>query len=729
MKSRIVFLLIGCASLAVLHANPPTLPNINTNNVFNITNYNAVGDGVTDNTTNIQKAINAAAAASGGGTVKVPAPGVFLSGPLTLGSQVNLQVDAGATLEMLPMSQFKAYPQGTDYFIQADNVTDIEISGSGTINGQGAAWWSPQAPSRPYMFYFLKVNRVLVENVTLENPPAMHLVFKDNNGNITIQGITINTPGTSPNTDGIDLVGTNCLVQNSYISDGDDNIALGSSSSSAVSSGTLVTNCTFGTGHGVSIGSNTAGGVSNLVVMNCTFNNTEYGIRMKSDNASSSGGAGGVAQNLSYYNLSMTNITFGAIVIYSYYNEYGTPIGISPQTAASQTVGDVDIPIWRNIIISNLTATVGSSGMAGIIWGRIEVPVTNITLNDVNISAPNTFDVYNAYGVQIVNSQFTVPSGDPTLTIYNAGIILTNNTAGAPTVTFSGLTSSNLLALYNTSASMTATDAYGENPITLNDATLAISNNLILPVSSSLNFALGSGTSEVTVASNLTVNGTINITNAAGFGAGSYTLFSYNGTLAGTPVLGNLPAGFGFSYALNTNTAGEVNLTATPPAPAAPTNLVAVAENLAVNLSWSPSATATGYNVMRSNVHGGPYAEIQTNLMSTNYVDTSVTNGVTYYYVVSAVNSGGESPDSAEVSAEPMPSLAPVSLVVQNNGNELQVSWPSDHTGWYLQIQTNPPGVGLTTNWTIYAGSNTTNQMSIPIDPTNGSVFLQLMFP
>jgi hypothetical protein len=451
---------------------------------------------------------------------------------------------------------------------------------------------------------------------------------------------------------------------------------------------------------------------------------------LKSDDSASGGGSGGLVQNLSYLNNEMTNISLAPIVIYSYYEEYGTPTNITPAIAAAQPIPS-PVPtttvIWRNITFSNLTAAVAGGGIAGIIWGRIEVPVTNITLNDVNISAPNTFDVYNAYGVQIVNSQFTVPGGDPTLTIYNAGIVLTNNTAGAPTVTFSGLTSSNLLALYNASASMTATDAYGENPITLNDATLAISNNLILPGASSLNFALGTNPAEVMVSSNLTLNGTINVTNAAGFGAGSYTLFSYNGNLAGSPVLGNVPAGFNCS--LNTNTAGEVNLTATPPAPAAPTNLVAVAENLAVNLSWSPSATATGYDVMRSIVSGGPYSAIQTNLMSTNYVDTAVTNGVTYYYVVSAVNSGGESPDSAEVSAEPMPSLAPVSLAVQNNGNELQVSWPADHIGWYLEIQTNPPGAGLTTNWTIFAGSNTTNQMLIPFDPANGSVFLQLMYP
>src|SRR5579871_1264506 len=85
----------------------PALPVI-PDAVFNITNYGAVGDGVATNSSAIQAAIDAASG-KGGGIVEVP-QGTFLSGPIRLDSKIELRVDAGATLEMLP---FDKYPGGT----------------------------------------------------------------------------------------------------------------------------------------------------------------------------------------------------------------------------------------------------------------------------------------------------------------------------------------------------------------------------------------------------------------------------------------------------------------------------------------------------------------------------------------------------------------------------------------------------------------------------------------
>lgn len=552
----IVFMACACPCRA-----NPTLPNINTTNVFNITNapYNAIS-GTNDNTAAIQAAINAAGSATGGGTVEVPV-GTFLSGPLTLKSKINLQIDSGGTLKMLPYTNFITYPNSSTYFIMANKLSDLEISGSGTIDGQGLAWWTifntNSSFNRPNMIYFNSgCQRVLVQNVTLQNAPAQHLVFKGTGGNITIQNMTVNTPvsvGGIPakNTDGIDLVGTNCLVQNCTIGDDDDNIAFGSSG--GITSGILVTNCTFGTGHGVSVGSDTSGGVSNIMVFNCTFNGTTYGIRLKSDQ-----GKGGLTQNLSYFNLGMTNVEF-PIVIYGYYEEFGTPNGITPAIAAAQTAGSTNSePIWRNITISNVTATaVGGSG-AGIIWGRTEMPITNVTLQNVHITAPGTFDLYNVRGFQFIDSQISVPAGNKTFTIYNASPILTNDSPQTGVVTFGGLAGTNSLSLYNSSASMSDSNALGANPITVSGSTLSVTGDLTLSGSAVLDYVLGSSNSQISTSGNLTVNGTINVSNGVGFGANTYTLLTYHGALNGTPVLGATPAGF--TYGINTLLPGSVNL-------------------------------------------------------------------------------------------------------------------------------------------------------------------------
>jgi hypothetical protein len=710
--------------------NLPPLPNIPAYST-NVTQapYNANPNGVVTNTTAIQAAINDVSAL-GGGTVELPGPGIYLTGPLTMKSKINLQIDAGATLRMLPMAGWT----GTSPLLTLASLHDVEISGGGSIDGQGAAWWAGNPGSGLYMIYFTSCNTVLVQNVTISNAPAQQIVFKSSKGgNITIQNITIRAPSShagtpSHNTDGIDLVGTNCLIQYCDISTGDDNIALGSSSSGVPAANILVTNCTFGDGHGMTIGGNTQGGVSNLTVINCGFNGTDYGIRMKSDNATSSPGAGGVAQNCYYLSNSMSNIRYQPILIYSYYNEVGTPSGITPATAAGEPNGSSSFPIWRNIVISNLMATVASGGEAGLIWGRTEAPATNITLININITAPANFRLYNVKGLQVVDSQIKVTGGSNTFSIYNAQFTITNSTLVTNVFSMDGLAGTNSLALYNTRAAMNNSTAIGISPLTLSASTLSNSTSLALPATSVANFVLGTNNATVAVAGNLALTNTLNIATNGGFGPGTNTLFTYTGTLSGSlPTLGSTSGG-SYTYSLDTSTTNQVNLIVSLPAPSAPTNFTAMGTNLLIKLKWNGVSGVTNYNLKRGTTDGGPYPTIFSGLTATNYLDAAVTNAVTYYYVVTAVL-GGESTNSLQASAAPLPSAVPTNIVVQVGSGQLGLSWPQDHLGWHLQIQTNSLNVGLGANWVNVPNSTTTNQIFIPINSTNGSVFLRTAYP
>ena len=162
----------------------------------------------------------------------------------------------------------------------------------------------------------------------------------------------------------------------------------------------------------------------------------------------------------------------------------------------------------------------------------------------------------------------------------------------------------------------------------------------------------------------------------------------------------------------------EVSATPTPPPPpAAPTDLSATIGNNKVNLSWTVSSGATSYNVKRATTAGGEYTIIRNGLTTNSYLDTDVVNGTTYYYVVSAVNDGGESPDSSEVEATPDLAIPPVptNLTATVDHEQVSLSWAEsmDATGYNVKRATTVGGPyqtvksGLTS--TSYTDTGLTN--------------------
>ncbi|MFT3784186.1 MAG: cellulase family glycosylhydrolase [Nibricoccus sp.] len=119
----------------------------------------------------------------------------------------------------------------------------------------------------------------------------------------------------------------------------------------------------------------------------------------------------------------------------------------------------------------------------------------------------------------------------------------------------------------------------------------------------------------------------------------------------------------------------EVSAKPMQPVPAAPTSLAATPGDAQTVLSWMAAATATSYNVKRATVSGGPYT-IVGSPTTTHYTDSGLINTTTYYYVVSAVNSGGEGPDSNETSVKP---LAPA-VVLSIYGSATEDGWVLEST-------------------------------------------------
>ena len=399
-----------------------TLPTIPAG-TYNITSYGA-STSSSDNATAVQAAINAASLA-GGGTVVVPS-GSYNCGPISLKSNIDLQLSAGSVLKVIP---YGSYPGsgGTARlinFIDLNGLTNVLISGSGQIDGQGSAWWSAflatkgtaSAIARPTMIGIDNSSTIKITGISIVNAPNVHIVVHTNDNSVTIDGVTLNSPSTAPNTDGIDTWSTNINITNCNISCGDDNIAMDSNSSYVT-----VTNCTFGTGHGLSIGSYTAN-VDHITVDNCTFNGTTNGIHIKSSRTRS-----GIVQYLTYSNITMTNVGYPVDLI-EYYPDSTIPS--SPTADPAQAITSTT-PVWKHITFKNITAT--GATKAGYLWSVPEKPMADLTFDNVHISATTGMTANYVNGAAFINgSRITVVSGNAFINPYSATITGINLTTGAP---------------------------------------------------------------------------------------------------------------------------------------------------------------------------------------------------------------------------------------------------------------------------------------------------------
>ena len=347
---------------------PPVFPQRD----FDITRYDARGDGAKDCTDAIGRAI-AACSQAGGGRVMVPA-GVFLTGPVRLNSNVDLHLAAGATLRFirdpkryLPLVYTRW--EGLEClnyspFVYCDGQQNIAVTGEGTLDGNCDCehWWpwkgrtncgwSKGQPSqeaarntlnemgqkdvplkdrkfgegsylRPNFFEPVRSRNVLIEGVRIINSPMfeVHPVLCTN---VTVRNLKIVSHG--PNNDGCDPDSCrDVLIENCLFDTGDDCIAIKSGRNrdgrrvGVPSENIVIRNCTMKDGHGgLTIGSEMSGGVRNVFAENCRLDspNLDQALRFKTNAM-----RGGTIENVFFRNLRIGQIAHAVLQIDFNYEE------------------------------------------------------------------------------------------------------------------------------------------------------------------------------------------------------------------------------------------------------------------------------------------------------------------------------------------------------------------------------------------------------------------------
>ncbi len=266
---------------------------------------------------------------------------------------------------------------------------------------------------RPRLVRLVGCKKVLLEGVTFENPPnwTVNPAFCED---VLIQNVTVHNYITAQNADALDLESCrHAIVLDSVFEAGDDGICLKSGRDAAgrrigiPTEDVLVQNCTVYHAHGgFVIGSEMSGGVRNVRVDNCTFIGTDVGLRFKSTR-----GRGGVVEKIYISNIHMANIGTDAINFNLYYGGK-SPTDKSGGAADGSDIpkASVETPQFRDIHITNLVCR-GADG-AITLQGLPEMPLRDITLKDVFISAYKGVSVTDAEGIKFDNVHVDKEKGD-----------------------------------------------------------------------------------------------------------------------------------------------------------------------------------------------------------------------------------------------------------------------------------------------------------------------------
>ena len=344
-----------------------------------ITDFGAKGDGKSDNTTSIQKAIDHCEA-NGGGTIYFPV-GIYLSGSIFLKSNTTVNLAKGAVLKGIP--DLDVYP-GKHFlkkgFIRIDSVFNVTIDGEGTIDGSGDQEVFQQGNNgnnRPYLVHCRKSKNVVIKNIHLVNSAFWTLRLFENDG-VRVDGITIACQN-NWNNDGIDIDSKNVIISNCRIDCDDDAICF-KSDSKTLCENVVVTNCNLASNCNlIKFGTSSYGGFKNITVTNCVLHAaSESKFRkwnelipgVKDSITGISGIAlevvdGGMMDQINISNISMEGIQ--------------TPVFMRLGNRKNAT-GSL-----KNVLISNILAT-ASSPIASCISGVPGFYIENIIIRDMIVN-------------------------------------------------------------------------------------------------------------------------------------------------------------------------------------------------------------------------------------------------------------------------------------------------------------------------------------------------------